>query len=63
MKLLSTLLGVGLSAVLLCAQSVEPQNTVIESEQFDVWQAESGEDAVLGSRGTQGLVENERREE
>ncbi|HEX2861281.1 MAG TPA: hypothetical protein VHN79_06560, partial [Lacunisphaera sp.] len=35
MKLLSSLLGLGLLAVLLPAQSVEPQNTVIESEQFD----------------------------
>lgn len=35
MKLLSALLGLGLLAVLLPAQNVEPQNTVIESEQFD----------------------------
>jgi lipopolysaccharide export system protein LptA len=35
MKLLTTLLSLSLLAGLLHGQSVEPQNTVIESEQFD----------------------------
>jgi len=42
MKTLSLLLSLGLLAISLPAQTVEPQNTVIESEQFD-WRSTDAE--------------------
>jgi lipopolysaccharide export system protein LptA len=46
MKLFSTLLGLGLAAVFVSAQSVDTQNTVIESEQFD-WRSTDTETTAV----------------